>query len=137
MKSISKEQLDCDNDAIKENWPMNISGAYFNTTVIPGSSVSGTSFIVNTITLNTSTIRNSCIKIDFTSNMFASDFDETVNFQVFKRCYNQLICVGPVWMFSSTVSSTTTFSFFVFDYDCNYDCSNNPYCTYVVVATIQ
>lgn len=117
----------------KKHCPMIIKSGQSSLTTIPGGNVAGTSFTVGTITLNTSRLSNPCIEINFTSNVFPTDFDETVIFQVFKRCNNISFPVGPGWTFSSTTSLATTISFFV----CDCDYCNDQYCTYIVVATIQ
>lgn len=132
LKGYSDNDYDtCEKE--KKHYPMIIKSGPPSLTTIPGGNVSGTSFTVGTITLNTSHLSNSCIKIDFTSNVFSTDFDETIIFQVFKNYNNLSFPVGPGWTFSSTTSLATTISFFV----CDCDYCNNQYCTYTVVATIQ
>lgn len=121
----------------KTHCPTIIKGGYPRLTTIPGGNVAGTTFIVSSITLNTSCLSNPCIKIDFTSNVFATDFDETVIFQVFKHCNNLSVPVGPGWTLSSTMSLATTFSFFICDCDRDREPYDNQCCTYVVLATIQ
>ena len=136
MDSMSRDYNYIDSDTCKKEkkqCPMIIKGGYTSSTTIPGGNIAGTTFIVSSITLNNSSLSNKCIKIDFTSNIFANDFDDTVTFQVFKRCNNISVPVGPGWTFSSTMSLAKTFSFFV----CDCDVCNNQYCTYTVVATIQ
>jgi len=132
LKGYSDSDCDtCEED--KNHYQMIIKSGYPSLTTIPGGNVAGTSFIVSTITLNTSGLSNPCIRIDFTSNVVSTDFDETIIFQVFKH-YNNLSCpVSPIWTFSPTTSLATTVSFFA--WDCDY--CNNQYCTYIVVATIQ
>ena len=128
---IDYPNKDC--DTCKNDCPIIIESDYPSLLTIPGGNVVGTSFTVSSIILNTSCLRNPCIKIDFASNVFFTDFDETIIFQVFKRYNNQSFPVGPGWPLSSTISSATIFSFFVYDHDY----CNTEYCTYILVATIQ
>lgn len=114
----------------------------------PGT-LAGTAFTVSTLTLDTSCLRDACVKLEFASNIAYSSpttIDSTVvNFQIFKLCDGQRnpIPVGPQLAFSvpfTTLidppvapgfSGTSTFSFFVCDCDsCTHEC-----CTYSAVAT--
>lgn len=109
--------------------------------IVPGMSA-GTTFTVSNLTLNTSSLCDPCVKLEFASTLaYSSDINNStvVNFQVFKLCDNQRnpIPVGPQLVFSVpfnpvvAFSGTSTFSFFVCDCDaCPHEC-----CTYSVVAT--
>lgn len=106
------------------------------TVTIPAAAVAGTTFTVSSLTLNTSGLKDPCVKLEFASNLIASvAFTGTINFQVFKQCGNQLtpVPVGPSWSFNLVaLLSSQTFSFFTCDCDsCFNDC-----CTYTVVATV-
>lgn len=140
-------------------YPCNKLSHKENTTILkcgtPGGAISidldtleGATFTVSTLALNTSCLRNPCVKLEFVSTIAYSSpttIESTVvNFQVFKLCDNQRnpIPVGPQLAFSvpfTTIiqppapgfSGTSTFSFFVCDCDiCHHEC-----CTYSVVAT--
>ena len=96
----------------------------------------GSTFTVASLTINFEELCNSCVKLEFASNIIATAFTGTLNFQVFKLCKGQFapVPVGPVWTYSRLVAITegTTFSFFVCDCDsCFDDC-----CTYTVVVTV-
>lgn len=116
---------------------------------ITPNTLSGTTFNVSSLTLNTSCLCDPCVKLEFTSTIAYSSpttIDSTVvTFQLFKICENQRnpIPVGPQLAFSvpfTTLiippvapgfSGTSTFSFFVCDCDtCSHEC-----CTYSLVAT--
>lgn len=104
---------------------------------IPAATPARTTFSAGSLTLNTSSLRNPCIKLEYASNLIATGFTGTVSFQVFKLCNNQLtpLAIGPAWIFSisgAAVTAATTFSFFVCDCDsCFKEC-----CNYTVVATV-
>ena len=115
--------------------------------IAPGT-LSGTTFNVSTLALDTSCLCDPCVKLEFASNLAYSSpttiDSAVVNFQVFKICDNQRnpIPVGPQLAFSvpfTTIlppaspgfSGTSTFSFFV----CDCDICPNECCTYSVVAT--
>lgn len=88
------------------------------------------------ITINTSHLCDPCTKLEFTSNIAATAYTGTVNFQISKFCRGQVtaINVGSPWTFSAAttlITQTGTFTFFVCDCDsCFDDC-----CTYSVAAT--
>lgn len=99
-----------------------------------------TTFIVASLTLDTSCICDPSIKLEFASNIVISnneggDEKVSLNFRVFKQCKHQenKVPVGGVWNFLTGEDDiSTTFSFFVCDTDsCFDDC-----CTYTVVATV-
>lgn len=139
----------CNKLSYKENKTILKCGTPGGEISIDPDTLAGTTFTASTLTLNTSCLRNPCVKLEFASNLAYSSpmtIDSTVvNFQVFKLCDNQRnpIPVGPQLVFSvpfTTVidppetpgfSGTSTFSFFVCDCDiCPHEC-----CTYSVVAT--
>jgi len=88
------------------------------------------------ININTSQFSNSCIKLNFTSNVIAINLVGSFIFQLFKLCDNQLqsTTVGPQWIFSRSAPDDTdisSFSFSVCDRDCNFCLSKE--CKYAVV----
>jgi len=88
------------------------------------------------ITLNTSHLSNSCVKFNFTSNVYSINaFIGTLKFQLFKQCNNQIgaISVGPQWTFSreGLFDDISTFSFPICDCDI---CSSTECIYYVVVS---
>lgn len=99
--------------------------------IIPQGSTLVTVFPI--ICLNTSCLCNSCIKLNFTSNVVAIGLVGTLNFQLFKLCENQLqaTTVGPLWTFSRSARTTdiSAFSFFV----CDCDICPSKECKYAVV----
>ncbi|MDV4151845.1 DUF4489 domain-containing protein [Clostridium sp. AL.422] len=133
--SSSDYHDDCDNYNKENDYSIIIKDGHPELAVITGDMVSGTTFTVGNITLNTSSLNNLSIKIDFVSNIFSIDFSRDINFRVFKFCNNQSspIPVGEEWIFSTTGLTNAIFSFFVYDSDS----SNNGWCTYTVVATIK
>ena len=96
---------------------------------------------VANITVNTSRLYDSKIKLDFTLNIAIPEGVSSTNiaFQVFRICNNdfQRTPVGPQLSYSNRLSGGTTeiFTFFVYDYDC--DLFESKSCTYTVDATIS
>ncbi len=135
MNSMSNNYDDCNNyKEENKHYSMIIQGNYPNLTIISKDVAAGTTFTVSSFVLNTSFLNNPCIKLDFTSNVFADNFNRVVSFQVFKLYKNQFksIPVGSQWKLSVADSVAATFSFFVFDCDV----CNSEYCIYTVVATV-
>jgi hypothetical protein len=107
-----------------------------SSTAIPVIAAAGTTFTLASLNLNTSRLKDPCIKLEFASNFVTTAaFAGAFSIQVFKQCGNQFtpIPIGPSWALGSLAAlSATTFSFFVCDCDsCFNDC-----CTYTVVATV-
>lgn len=133
----------------KENKTILKCGSPGGAISITPDTLAGTDFTASTLTLDTSCLCNSCVKLEFESTIAYSSINTinstVVNFQVFKLCRNQRnpIPVGPQLVFSvpyTTLiippaepgfSGTSTFSFFV----CDCDICNHDGCTYSVVAT--
>ena len=100
-----------------------------------------TSFIVASLTLDTSCICDPSIKLEFASNIVVTnnngsgDDKVSLNFRIFRECRHQKnkVPVGGTWSFLTDEEDiSTTFSFFVCDSDfCDNDC-----CTYTVIATV-
>ena len=94
----------------------------------------GTTLPAATITLDTSKLCNSCIMLEFSSNIIGTLFQGTLNFQLYRSCNDQLpIPIGPQYYFTQSVPAyfANMFSFFVCDCDlCSNDC-----CTYSIVVS--
>ncbi|AJA47753.1 hypothetical protein CPAST_c16830 [Clostridium pasteurianum DSM 525 = ATCC 6013] len=119
-----------------KNYPTIIKCGCPSSTTVPVATTAGTTFTLASLSLDTSKLKNPCIKLEFASNLVVDvAFVGTLSIQVFKLCGNQTtpIPVGPSWALGSLAAlSSTTFSFFVCDCDsCFKDC-----CTYTVVATV-
>jgi hypothetical protein len=99
--------------------------------IIPQGTTNVTVFPI--ICLTTSRLGNSCIKLNFTSNIVAINLIGTLTFQLYKLCENQLqaTTVGPQWTFSRTagVTDISTFSFSL----CDCDICSSKECKYAVV----
>jgi hypothetical protein len=96
----------------------------------------GATFNLASVTLDTSHLFNSIIKLDFAADLVATAFIGTINFQIVKQCDSQFgENSSKIWTFSVTsgpVTATTPFTFFDFDGgNCCGEC-----CTYTVVATV-
>lgn len=94
----------------------------------------GDSLTVASLNLDTSGLKNPCVKLEFATNLISvAAITGTFRFQVFKQCSNQLnpVPVGPSWIFGPVAIGSDTFSFFVCDCDSCFD----KCCTYTVVAT--
>ncbi len=137
MSSGSSDYQDDDFDNYNKeiNNLMTIKEGSPELAVITGDTVSGTTFTVGTITLNTSSLIDVPIRIDFISNIYSIDFSRNIDFRVFKLCNNESnpIPLGEEWSFSTIGLTNTIFSFFIYDRDTG----NNKWCTYTVVATIK
>ncbi|NSB30301.1 DUF4489 domain-containing protein [Clostridium saccharoperbutylacetonicum] len=137
MNSRSRNDDDCDNCKNQRNFgPTIIKCSCPSAITIPNTTPFGTNFTISSLILDTSSLCNPTVKLEFSSNIVAAvAFAGTINFQVFKLCRGQStsVPVGPVWTFNSAaLISSQTFSFFVCDCDsCFNDC-----CSYTVVATV-
>jgi hypothetical protein len=103
-------------------------------TTLPLVTVSS-DFTVASVTLDTSKLRNPCVKLEFASNLVTvAAITGTLSFQVYKQCENQLnpIPIGPSWIYEPVAVGSDTFSFFTCDCDCSCD---KGCCTYSVVVT--
>lgn len=102
--------------------------------IIPQTSSPATAFAF--VSINTSGLGNSCIQLNFTSNIIANDWLGGINFQLYKSCNGQIQStpVGPQWtFFRSTGLNTINISTFAFSVcDCNI-CPSKE-CIYSVVA---
>ena len=134
MNSMSRNNDDCNK---KNSCPTIIRCGCPGSTTIPAATVLGTTLPLTSLTLNTSRLKDPCVKLEFASNLVAVvAFTGTLNFQVFKQCKGQStpVPVGPAWQFSLVaLLSSQTFSFFVCDCDCS--CFDEC-CTYTVTATV-
>lgn len=103
--------------------------------IVADSPLLGNEFQITSLTLDTSCLKDPCVKLEFASTISAvAAVDANLTFQVYKICGNQQFPtpVGPAWTFASLldVGFSNTFSFFVCDCDC---CSCfNDCCTYIV-----
>lgn len=137
MNSLTRPNYDC-NPCKKEkkcNTTLVKCGIPSSTT-LPAATVAGTTFTLASLTVDTSCLKNACVKLDFSSNLVATvAFTGTVDFRIFKLCRGQFtpVPVGPTFTFSLVALLTSqTFSFSTCDCDsCNDEC-----CTYTVVATV-
>ncbi|OOM77827.1 DUF4489 domain-containing protein [Clostridium sp. BL-8] len=124
-------------DCKKENCPTIIKCSQPGSVTIPAATVLGTAFPLTSLTINTSCLKDPCIKLEFSSNLIATvAFTGTLNFQVFKQCRGQFtpVPIGPSSQFNLVALLTSqTFSFFVCD--CG-SCSCDDCCTYTVTATV-
>jgi hypothetical protein len=96
---------------------------------------SNTVTIFPIITINTSHLHNSCIKLNFTSNIISINLVGTVAFQLFRLCKGeqQATMIGPPWTFTraaAAIADIKTFSFF----ECDCDFCPSKECKYAVVA---
>ncbi|OPJ58451.1 DUF4489 domain-containing protein [Clostridium oryzae] len=135
MRSFTKVHTNhCDPCKKETLCPKIIRSGYSGLTVIPAGTILGTTFTVNSLTIDNSSLDNSCIKISFSSNILSEDFEGTLVFQFYKygREKNIKIPVGPQWTFSVKASEAKAVSFSV--YDC--DLADNSYYTYVVTAKV-
>lgn len=106
-----------------------------NSTAIPIIAAPGSTFTLATLALDTSCLKDPCIKLEFATNLVTiAGATGTFSIQVFKQCNNQLTAlpVGPAWTMTLAATLGETFSFFVCDCDCS--CFNDC-CLYTVVAT--
>ena len=99
----------------------------------------GTTFTLSSVTINSSSLCNPRIKLEFSSNIATLLFAGSLDFQIIKTCSNQLqpIPIGKIWSFSNALvetvgSDSNSFSFFV----CDCDSCFNGCCTYTVVVTV-
>jgi hypothetical protein len=102
---------------------------------IPAATAAGTTFVVSSLALNTEGLHDPCVKLEFASNLVATAFTGTINFQVLKLCRGQFtpIPIGPVWTFTgAALTGAETFTFFVCDCDSCFD----ECCNYTVTATV-
>ncbi|NSB14789.1 MULTISPECIES: DUF4489 domain-containing protein [Clostridium] len=138
MNSMSKYHDDHD-DCRKEKdlCPTIIRCSTPGAVTLPPATVLGTAFPLTALSLNTSRLKNACVKLEFASNLVATvAFTGTINFQVFKQCRGQStpVPVGPAFTFNLVaLLASETFSFFVCD--CG-DCCSDDCCTYSVIATV-
>jgi hypothetical protein len=138
MNSMSKCHDNHDNcRKEKDLCPTIIKCSQAGSVTVPPATVLGTSFPLTALTLDTSCLKNPCVKLEFASNLVAAvAFTGTINFQVFKVCRNQStpVPVGPAYTFNLVaLLSSQTLSFFVCD--CGDFCCDEC-CTYTVTATI-
>lgn len=103
---------------------------------IPEATLTGTTFTLATLNVNTKGYRRVCIKFDFAGNIVTTEAVITLNFQIFKQCKGQLapIPVGSVWTYSRLIAVTESDSFRFFSCDCNI--CDDECCVYSVVATV-
>lgn len=103
---------------------------------LPAVTVVGTTFTPASLTLNTTSICNPCVKLEVTSNIIATAFTGALTFQILKQCRNQFapVPIGPAFTFSeaAAVTNASTFTFFVCDCD---SCDNNC-CTYTLLISV-
>ncbi len=106
-----------------------------------GTTLSLANVTSDTVTLATLSIRiknyqSACVKLNFACNIITVTSIDTIDFQIFKQCKNQItpIPIGSIWRFTRTVADSegNSFDFFV----CDCDICNNECCIYSVVATI-
>lgn len=121
----------------KEYCPTIIKCGCPGAVTIPTTAEVGNTFTIASLTLDNSCLCDPITRLEFTSNVIASEGTEVgaFNIQVFKQYRNQVnaIPVGPSWSYSTTTGpSSQTFSFFICDSDSCY----NECCTYTVVATV-
>ena len=103
----------------------------------------GTTFNLNTLSLNLEKFKNPCIKFEFAANIITAVTSVTLSFQIFKQCRNQTTPtpIGPAWVYDVgigdgvTVSGTDAFTFIVCDCECDNDSCFDECCTYTVVVT--
>lgn len=141
MNSMSKYYYkdDCDpckkEKKEKKDCPTIIKCGCPSSTAIPAIPTGTSTFILASLALDTSCLKNPCIKLEFASNLVTTGAATgTLSVQVFKQCNNQLTAlpVGPSWTVTLATTTSSTFSFFICDCDCSCfdDC-----CLYTVVAT--
>ncbi|MFT4105365.1 MAG: DUF4489 domain-containing protein [Lacrimispora sp.] len=103
---------------------------------IPAATLTGTTFTLAVVNVNTKGYRGPCIKFDFAGSIAVTGAAITLNFQIFKQCKGQLVPVpvGPVWTFSRLIEVTESDSFRFFSCDC--DICDDGCCVYSVVASV-
>jgi hypothetical protein len=108
-----------------------------------------TATTLNSLSINTSCFSKQLIRLEFAGNIIfpATQFDATLNFQIFRQYNNQIIttAIGSPWVFarqlavavgtgeSVSLATKDTFSFFV--YDTAYTGSTQDGATYTLVVT--
>ena len=98
----------------------------------------GTTFNINTLSVNLEKFKNPCIKFEFAANIVTDATTATLSFQIFKQCKNQTTPtpIGPAWVYDvDALTGTDAFSFIVCDCDCDNDSCFDECCTYTVVVT--
>lgn len=104
--------------------------------LLPGTSTNP--IIVSAVTVDTSSICDPGVKIDFNVSVSKGGGVTIPNlkFQVFKLCNNEFskIMVGSTWSYANNrvEESSETLNFFVYDYDV----INSKKCTYILEATL-
>ena len=139
--TCKKHYYDKDDDKKEEKCPTIVKCGCPSFTPI-NKADEDTSFIVASLTLDTSCICDPSIKLEFASNIVVSNNEHggnsdkvSLNFRIFRECRHQKnkVPAGGTWSFLTDEKDiSTTFSFFVCDSDfCDNDC-----CTYTVIATV-
>jgi hypothetical protein len=135
MTSYLKIRPNSDCKSYKKFCPAILKCGTPSSTTFSGSITGPVTTQVASLTLDNTCLCNSCIRLDFTSNIIvsATTLITTISFQVFKLCKNQFqaIPIGSQWNFVSPGSTSTTFTFFVCDCNTCFD----KCCTYFVQAT--
>jgi hypothetical protein len=112
MNSMSKCHDNHDNcRKEKDLCPTIIKCSQAGSVTVPPATVLGTAFPLTALTLDTSCLKNPCVKLEFASNLVAAvAFTGTINFQVFKVCRNQStpVPVGPAYTFNCDECCTYT-----------------------------
>lgn len=101
---------------------------------LPNGVLGSEPIVLTTLRLDTSYLRNPCVKLDFVTNFNVFGLTAgTLKFQIYKKFDNQndAIPVGPSWTFGPIAIGYQPISFFVADCDISC-CSNQTFCTYMV-----
>lgn len=103
---------------------------------LPSGLLGADPLVLATLHLDTPSLRNSCVKLDFVTNFNVFGVTAgTLSFQVYKRMVGQYdaIPVGPAWTFGPIAIGYQPISFFV--EDCDNSCTGYCGCTYTVEVT--
>lgn len=109
----------------------------YGATTIPADTEVGTVFPLVNVNVDNKGRKNTCVKVEFLSNILTTAATATLNFQVLRQCDGQLTPVpaSGIWTFSRTVATDAEANSFGFAF-CDCDNCNCGCCNYSVVATV-
>ncbi len=109
----------------------------YGATTIPADTEVGTVFPLVNVNVDNKGRKNTCVKVEFLSNILTATATATLNFQAYRQCDGQLtpVPVSSIWTFSRTVATNAEANSFGFTF-CDCDNCNCGCCNYSVVATV-